>query len=446
MHSGDILEVLIEDMDKDGKGIAYYNKKIIFIPNALKNEICEIEITKVLSKLIEAKIRKIIKKSPLRLDLDCKIYNECGGCNMRHMSYILEKEVKYNKVKNTIIHQGKQKDFKINDLISNNKLTHYRNKAIIPFAKINGQIICGMYKSKSHEIIDNTFCYIEPKLLKEILEITKKYLEKNNISIYDETTKKGLFRALMCRKTKDEKYMVCLIVTTEFDFKDLIDELIKIPNIISIYLNINDLFNNVLLGNKNKLIYGKPYLLENILNNKFNVSPNTFLQVNNEMCELLYKEAIRMLNLTKEDIIIDAYCGMGSITLNVAPYVKEITGIEVVPSAILDARENAKLNNVENANFILGKCEDKIKDILKIKNVNKMIFDPPRKGCDKLFLDVIKETKIKEIVYISCNVATLARDILYLSDTYKIKEITPVDLFPRTSHVETIVLLQRETL
>ena len=444
MNKGDILEVLIEDMDKDGKGIAYYNKKIIFIPYAIIGETCKIEITKVLSKLYEANLLEVLNESPYRKQPDCNLYPLCGGCQMRHMSYELEKKVKFNKVKNTITHSAKISDFKMNELISNDIINNYRNKAIIPFAKVNNEIICGMYKGRSHEIISNLNCQIEPRLLEKILIKVKKYLIENNVSIYDETTKNGLFRALMCRKTKDDKYMIVLITTKKYDFSALVNELIKIENIVSIYLNINDLNNNVLLTDNNILLYGKANLKEDILGHKFNVAPNTFLQVNNNMCELLYKEAITLLNPKKDETIIDAYCGMGSITLNVAPYVKQIIGIEVVKSAIDNAIINAKMNGINNAKFILGKCEDKILEIIRSTKVNSIIFDPPRKGCDVSFLNVIKEAKINKIVYISCNVATLARDLNYLKDTYKIVEVTPFDLFPRTSHVESICTLSRK--
>lgn len=441
MKENEILEVLIEGMDKDGQGIAYYNKKIIFVKGALIGERCTIKITKVLSKLIQAEVVKIIEKSPSRITPDCPIASICGGCNMRHMTYDLEKEVKFNKVKNTITHGAKVSNFKINPLLSDNQINHYRNKAIVPFGKKAGKVICGMYEASSHNIIPNTTCLIEPQLLDSILKIVTNYLEENNISIYDETTKKGLFRAVMCRKTKDDSYMVVLITTAHYNFSNLVNQLITIPNIKSIYLNINERYDNVLLSDNNLLIYGQPTIKEDILGHKFSVSPNTFLQVNNHMAELLYREAIRMLKPNKNETLIDAYCGMGSITLSVADYVKEIIGIEVVPSAISDAKKNASNNNILNASFILGKCEDKIADLLKEKQIDAMIFDPPRKGCDKSFLDAVKKSNIKRIVYISCNVATLARDILYLSDKYTISEVTPVDLFPRTSHVESITLL-----
>ena len=442
MKVNDRLEVLIENMDKDGQGIAYYNKKIIFIKGAIIGELCEIEVTKVLKKLIQAKLIKIIKQSEYRRVVDCKIYDKCGGCNLRHLSYELEKEIKSNKVKNTLIHVSKINDFKFNSLISNNQIYYYRNKAIVPFSKIDNKVICGMYEAASHNIIPNTNCLIEPKLLDQILKIVVNYLEENNISIYDETTKKGLFRAVMCRKTKDDSYMVVLITTSNYNFSNLVNKLITIPNIKSIYLNVNESYDNVLLSDNNILIYGNPTISEDILDHQFNVSPNTFLQVNNQMAELLYEEAIRLLNPTKEDTIIDAYCGMGSISLSIADKVKKVIGIEVVESAVEDAKNNAKRNNINNSLFINGKCEDVINEVVKKEKVDAVIFDPPRKGCDKHFLDVIKSTKIPKIVYVSCNVATLARDILYLKDLYDVVEVTPVDLFPRTSHIESVTLLE----
>lgn len=441
MKIGDKLEVLVEGMDKDGKGIAYFNKKIIFIEGAIINEKCEIVITKVLSKLIEAKVIKIITPSPDRLVPDCQIYENCGGCNLRHLSYDLEKKIKKNKVFNTIKHTTKLVNFKMNDIISNNKINHYRNKAIVPFSEVDGKIICGMFKPHSHKIVDNTFCLIEPILLEDILIKIKAYLSQNNISIYDETTKKGLFRAVMCRKTKSDDYMIVLIVTKNYDFSGLVDILKENRQIKSIYLNINDLNTNVLLGNKNILIYGDKTIKENILNHNFLVSPNTFMQVNNKMAELLYTEALRMLGPNLNTTIIDAYCGMGSISLSLASKVKKVIGIEVVESAILDARKNAKLNNITNASFILGKCEDKILEVLTNNKVDAMVFDPPRKGCETSFLEAVIKSKIKRIVYISCNIATLARDIKYLSPYYDLVEVTPVDMFPRTSHVETVALL-----
>ena len=299
-------------------------------------------------------------------------------------------------------------------------------------------------KKKSHDIIDFTKCLIEPSILTSILEKTKAYLIENNISIYDELKHKGIFRAVMLRITKLKEIMLVFVVTKKIDLMPLVLEINKSISLASVYLSINDKKTNVVLSDNNILIYGKKTIVEDILNHKFEVSPNTFLQVNNSQAEKLYSKAIEYLNPTKADNIIDAYCGMGSITLSIAPYVNSIYGIEIVPSAIENAKKNAIANNINNAYFTCGKCEEEIINLINVKPITAMVFDPPRKGCDKVFLDTVKKAGIQRIVYISCNIATCARDSLYLSDRYKVIEATPVDLFPRTSHVESIVLLERK--
>ena len=441
-----LREVDIVSYDKDGKGICYIDGKITFVEGALINEKCLVKVFKETKKVNLASLEKVLIKNESRVESDCPYYPLCGGCQLRHINYETEAKVKQDKVYNTIVHQANQKDFKMNDIIKADNLYNYRNKAIIPFQKINKKIVYGMYENKSHNIVSINKCLIEPTLLPNILEEVKLYLEKENISIYDETTKKGIFRGLMLRKNVNNEYLVVLISTVNYDFKDLaliLKE--KFKEIISIYLNINTLNNNVMLGYDNRLICGEKLIYETILGHKFGVSVNTFLQVNHDQTEKLYQKAIDELNPNSDDIVIDCYCGMGSITLSIAPKVKEIYGIEVVDQAIINAKDNAKLNNITNAYFECGKCEDLILKYVKKHKVTKIVFDPPRKGCEQSFLDVIKESKIKTIVYVSCNVASLARDIKYLSDTYNLISVTPVDLFPRTNHVECVCRLEKKS-
>lgn len=444
MRVNDQFEVLIEGMDKDGKGFCHIDKTIVFIEGALTNEKCTIEITNVISNCAFAKVINYIDYSKSRIVPDCPYYNLCGGCDMQHMTYDLEKEIKENKVKNALKFIAKESNPKVKPIIFADEIWHYRNKAIIPFGVKNGKIVCGMYQKKSHEIIDFTSCLIEPKILSSILEDIKKFLTENNITIYDELTNNGIFRAIMLRKTSREELMLVFVLTKFTNLKELVDLLIKKYNINSIYININDKKTNVVLGDKDILVSGKDTIKETILNHDFMVSPKTFLQINHRQTEKLYTKAIEMLNPSKDDYVIDAYCGMGSITLSIAPFVKEVYGIEIVKEAIKDANNNKKINNINNANFICGKCEDIIMDLINKKPFSAIVFDPPRKGCEKSFLDVIKKSKIRKIVYISCNIATCARDILHLSDTYKLVEAVPVDLFPRSLHIETICTLIRK--
>lgn len=433
--------VSIISADKDGKGVTYINNKIAFVEGALPGEECEVDITNEAKSYLFAKVVNIVKKAPTRIDSDCKYYPTCGGCDMRHMTYDLEKEIKYNKVKNTFEHLAKI-NITPEPIIGADDIYNYRNKVIIPFGQENNEIIAGMYKKKSHDIINIEDCLIEPESLTSITKIVKTYLKENNISIYDETTHQGIFRALMFRKTKHNDIMLIFIVKTFIDLVPLCQKILLEQPIKSFYLNVNEKKTNVFLGDKDIHIFGDDYIYEEILNKKFRVSPKTFLQINNAQTEKLYQKAIELLEPSKEDVIIDAYCGMGSITLNVAPYVKKVYGIEVVKEAIIDANINKELNNISNAEFICGKCEDEIASILQKHKIDAMIVDPPRKGCDENFLNFIKKTKIKKIVYISCNVSTQARDVTYLKDLYEVKTIVPTDLFPRSLHIENIALLE----
>ncbi len=444
MNVNDKLEALIEGMDKDGKGFFHHEKTIVFVEGALEGELCEVEIINIISNCAFAKLLKLLKASPERINPLCPNYDLCGGCDMQHMTYELEAKIKENKVRNTLKFVGKLSDPLVRPIIKASETYHYRNKAIIPFGYRDNKVVCGMYMKKSHEIIDFTKCLIEPSILTDILEITKKYLTVNKITIYDELKHKGLFRAVMVRVTKLNEIMLVFVVTKKIDLNPLVKEILNKANLTSVYLCINDKKTNVVLTNNNVLIYGKETIMEEILGHKFEVSPNTFLQINHAQTEKLYQKAIEYLNPQKEDNIIDAYCGMGSITLSIAPYVNSIHGIEIVPEAILNARINALNNNITNATFTCGKCEEEIINVINQKPISAMVFDPPRKGCEKSFLDTVKKAGIKRIVYISCNIATCARDILYLSDKYKVVEATPVDLFPRSLHVETVVLLERK--
>lgn len=440
----DIYEVNIIKYDNDGKGITYLDDKIVFVDKALKDEIVKIRIDKINYHTIFATAIEIIKPSPNRIELDCKIANLCGGCQLRYMTYDEEAKIKQAKVED-VINKIAKLDIKVSDIIKANNIKHYRNKVIIPFQKENEIIKAGMYKAKSHEIIDNNECLLEPEELKIILDITKEYLGINNISIYDENTKTGIFRGLMLRKNTNKELMIAFIVREEINLNELIFKLKTKVNLKTSYLNINKLDNNVMLTNNNILIDGKTFK-ETILNKTYNVSPNTFLQVNHEQTEILYKTGLELLDLSKDDILIDAYCGMGSISLIASDYVKEVHGIEIVEQAIVDALENAKENGVTNAFFYAGKCEDLIENLTNKIKVTSLIVDPPRKGCDQKFIDTLIKAKIKKVLYISCNASTLARDLNLLKGTYNVEKIIPVDLFPRTNHVETIAsLLLNET-
>ncbi len=444
MKENDIYKVKIESFDINGYGVTHIDSRVIFVMGAVVGEEVLIEIVNVHKKYAFAKIKEIIKTSDYRLESPCPYYEFCGGCDMMHISYETECDIKTKRVSQTL----RQFDYELLPIIKADKIYGYRNKVMVPFCKdIDDDILYGFYRKDSHDIVSIDNCLISDDLTNKILNFICKYLNLFHISIYDEASHTGLFKEVMIRHTKLNEYMVVLVTTSNHDFTSLVNYLTdEFKEIKSIFLNINERKTNVVLSNQYILLYGSNTITEDILGLKFNVSPSSFMQVNNSQCEKLYSKAIELAKLDKTMNVIDAYCGMGSITLNIAKHVNKVYGIEIVEDAIANANNNKKLNNISNAEFILGACEDKIKELSHLNNIDVIFFDPPRKGCDKSFLDTVIEMKIPKIVYISCNIATCARDIKILEDNgYKLIKAEPFDLFPRTLHVETVMLLIRKT-
>ncbi len=444
MNVDDILELEIDDFDLEGLGIAHCDEKPVFIDNAIPGEICRCKVLRITKNLCFAKNINIIKESEYREKNICPYYSSCGGCNIMHMKYMYQLKFKQELTRRTLRKIIGQ-DIVVNECVLNPNPYGYRNKIIVPFKKINGEIISGFYEEKSHKIVPSNGCMIEPSCATNIINEIKELLNKYGVDIYDEETGKGIFRNVMLRVSYDMKIMVVLVATKMINaFNYIREELTKkYQDIVSVYLNINDKKTNVVLQNEYILLAKEKYLTENINGLMFKVHPNSFLQINHVQCERLYAKAISLASITKDDVVIDAYCGIGSISLNVAKYAKFVYGIEVVKEAVDNALENMKLNNISNADFICGKCEDVIMKLVKNKKIDVMIFDPPRKGCDYKFLDTVIKSKIKRIVYISCKTSTFARDLKILSENgYEIGEVTPFDLFSHSIHVENVCLLK----
>lgn len=441
MEINETYKLTINGYDMNGYGVAKLDNKVIFVEKAMDGEVVIAKITNVHKKYAFAVMIKLLSPSKNRIEPLCPYSQLCGGCDLLHIDYETEKKIKENKVKQAL---KRREDIIYNPIISSNKIYGYRNKIMIPYVKDEeDDVVYGFYEKKSHKVISMDKCIISSDLDNKILYFINRYLNIFHISIYNEVTHKGLFREVMIRHTALNEYMVVLVVTDNHDFNDLVQYLIdEFKEIKSIYLNINKENNNVILSNEFKLIYGKSTITENILGLKFSVSPQSFMQVNHDQCEKLYEEAFRMANLNKNMNVIDAYCGMGSITLNIAKHVNYVYGIEVVPEAIDNANKNKEINGISNVSFICGKCEDEIVKLANKENIDVVFFDPPRKGCDIKFLNTIISMKIKKIVYISCNIATAARDIEILEKNgYELKEVTPTDLFSKTSHVECVCSL-----
>ena len=446
MELGKTYELFIEGYDMNGLGVSKKDNVVIFVEKALKGEKVRAQITSLHKKYAFAKTVEVLEMSSDRTTSPCEYYEGCGGCDLLHMKYDIECFVKEDKVKNSFKKINNLTDIKINPIIKNDNILGYRNKVMVPFGKDDDDnVIYGFYEKLSHEIVSIDKCLISNDESNKVLEFIRRYLSVMNIKIYNENTNKRLFRSLMIRNNYKKEMMLVFVTTSYYDFSGLI-EYIKsdFPLVKSIYLNINPNKTNVVLSNDYVHLYGDEYLIEDILGLKFNVSPASFMQVNHDNAEKLYSEAFRMADLNKDMNVIDAYCGMGSITLNIAKQVNHVYGIEIVEDAIKNADKNKELNQISNATFICGKCEEEIKKLTNLTNIDVIFFDPPRKGCDQEFLKTVVDMKIPKIVYISCGIASLCKDINYLKENnYEVIEVTPVDLFSRTSHVETICLLTR---
>jgi len=321
----------------------------------------------------------------------------------------------------------------------------YRNKVQVPFGCENGKVICGYFKKKSHEIAAFDYCYVQPEYVTDIIIFIRDLLNEYNISTYDEEKHEGLIRHVLVRNNYLGEVMVVFIINGKKipHEKGIIENIVKsFPQVKSIIQNINIKETNVILGNKHRLLYGKDHLIDKLKDLKFNISHYSFFQINLEQTEKLYQTILDYLSPQLEDIIIDGYCGVGTISLMIAKRVKKVYGIEIVEDAIKNAKDNAKLNDIDNAEFIVGKVENEISKLIN-KNIAAVVLDPPRKGVKREVLEAIIDNKIPKLVYVSCNVATLARDVKILSENYNLEKISIVDMFPQTSHVECVTLMSR---
>lgn len=474
-----ILDII--DINNDGLGIAKIfdaenNKNIVFfVKDAILGDKVECIITKVANNVIFAKTINIIKKSQYRVEPKCKVHNVCGGCQLLSLDYNKQLEIKKELVKKNLINIGKislDTFDKINfDIIANKNPYHFRNKIIVPFGIRNDDIICGYYAGRTHYIIDNSSCETAFLGHNILIKITKDILKKMNISIYDEKNHKGVFRQLMMRIGNESKEISISFVINDKDYKNNIDIYNKLSNlfleelknvdininIVSINLNINTSNNNVLLTDTNYNLYGRDYIKDTMtlqINNdkyvlNFNISPTSFYQINITMTKVLYETALEMANIKKDDEVLDFYCGIGTISLFCAKLAKSVVGVEVVDKAIENAKSNSILNNIENAKFICRDLENDIllddeADRLK-KTYDVLILDPPRKGLSESVINYILKYLPKKILYVSCDSATLSRDLHIILDksNYRIDNIKIVDMFSHTMHVETVVLLSK---
>lgn len=434
----------ITGITSEGAGIGRVDGFSVFVPGALYGETVEALIIKINAGFAIGKLVKLIKSSSFRAVPVCPQYKRCGGCILQHATYEGQLEIKHLIVKDAIERIGGFAETTVLPVLPSPQELRYRNKAAFPCGSNDGNIVFGFYAARSHTLVPVDDCLLENEECAHIIQIVKEWTESENIAAYSETTHTGLLRHIVIRKSSSGETMVTLVCADKpKKEKTLVD---KLAFVESIYWNINTKNTNVIFGDKFILLYGKRQIKETILGHTFTISPRTFLQVNHSQTEHLYKKAIELLAPEKTETAADIYCGMGSITLSLAPYVDTVFGIESVPEAIEDARRNAKENGIDNAEFYCGEAETVLPELFKDRTCDIMIIDPPRKGCDLRVLEAILSSACKRLVYVSCNPATLARDLKVLcgGDQFRIIIVQPVDMFPQTGHVETIALISRQ--
>ncbi len=443
-------EYIVDIIDNgfEGEGIAKIKDFTIFIPGAIIGEKVKIHILKVNSSYAFAKIIEIIEKSKNRVDTNCNTYEKCGGCNLRHICYEETLNMKRNAVQ-SLVNKTLSNKLNVKNTIGMENPYYYRNKAQYPVGiDKNGKSIIGVFANRTHNIIPIDNCKIQDKNSEEIAKFIIDFINKNNISVYNEKTCKGLFRHLVIKVGKRTNEVMCILVINGDNFEEeekLVEELKQnFSNIKTIVKNINKKNTNVILGEKNITLYGSGYIEDKLGDYTFKISPMSFYQINPIQTEKLYNLAIKMANLTGNETILDLYCGIGTIGIFASKYVKKVYGIEIVEQAVEDAKENARINNITNADFFAGDVEVVLEDLLKNRNIKPdvVFVDPPRKGLDNVTINNILKVLPNKIVYISCNPATLIRDLKLLEDKYELQEIQPVDMFPFTSHVECVTVLQ----
>ena len=437
----------IIDTGFQGEGIAKIDGLTIFIPNAIKGEKLKILIVKVLSSHAFGKIVEIIEKSPYRIESDCTTYKRCGGCSLRHIKYEETLKMKQNAVQ-SLVNKTLKNKILVEDTLGMENPYHYRNKAQYPVGlDKDGKPVIGVFANRTHEIIQIDTCFIQNKQTEEIAKFIFDFLVKNNISVYNEKTQKGLIRHIVTKIGIKTNEIMCILVINGSKMpkeKELVEELTnKYKNIKTIVKNINTKNTNVILGNENINLFGDGYITDILGEYKFKISPMSFYQVNPIQAEKLYNIGVKFANITKDDVVFDLYCGIGTISLFMSKFAKKVYGVEIVEEAIVAAKENAKINNEENTEFIAGDVEKILDELVNKKQIvpDIIMVDPPRRGLDNISIENIKKVKPKKLVYISCNPASLVRDLAKLEEIYEVKQIKPVDMFPYTSSVECCSVL-----
>lgn len=449
VKKGDKIEIEITGLGSSGEGVGKYQGFTVFVKGALPQEIIEAKITLVKKNYAVGAIISVIKTSTDRVEPKCPVYKECGGCQLQHLSYHAQLEMKRQQVADALTRIG-HLDVEVLPVIGCDNPWYYRNKMQFPAASgAEGTINIGCYAASTHSVIDADKCLIQKNANNQVLSAVRKWMQQYNITAYNEKTEKGLVRHVMSRVGVHSGEIMAVLITSEYDIPHK-RELVKIlqdnvKGLSSVIQNINKKATNIIMGNKTRVIYGSETIKDSLGALSFNISAQSFFQVNSEQAEKLYNKALEYAALTGNETVVDVYCGTGTISLYMARHAKKVYGIEIVAPAIEDAKKNAVENKCSNAEFILGDAAEKLPQLLQAGvKPDVILVDPPRAGCEERVLDAVASVKPQRVVYVSCNRASLARDMAYLAERgYKALTAQPVDMFPMTSHVETVVSLSK---
>ena len=443
-----IYEAVITDYTSEGQGVAHIEGCAVFIPNAIAGEKCLVRIEKAQKTWAAGKITQILEKSPHRINRECPVAKLCGGCDFWHMDYAEESRLKADRVRQALNRIGGESLEQV-PILAAPDCHSYRNKAQYPVSSEKGRVFAGFFKAGTHQVVENKRCLILPEETDRVKGIVIDYVNHYRITAYDEKTGKGLLRHIYVRRgAVSGQVLVCLVVNGRKlpHTEDLIARLQKVPGFTSLALSVNTKPGNTVLGDEYITLYGPGYIEDTLCGLQFRLSPRSFYQVNHHQAQRLYEAAIAQAQITKNDLVLDLYCGVGTITLAMAKAAGKVIGVEVVEQAILDARDNAKRNGIENAEFF---CGDAGKAALELEEKGIIpdvaVVDPPRKGLNADAIEAMAKMQPRRIVYVSCDPATLARDVALLKEKgYRVQSAQAADLFPRCAHVESIVCLVKQ--
>ncbi len=451
VEKNDIVVVDILDMNQDGEGVGKVNGYPLFIKDTVIGDKAEVKVIKALKSFGYGRLMKIIEPSSDRIQPRCAVAKQCGGCQLQAYAYEKQLIFKENKIRNHLERIGKIKDYVLEPIVGMEEPWRYRNKAQFPVGRNkDGEIAIGFYAGRTHSIIENEDCYLGEEINSEILKSVKEYMEENGVSPYDEAAHQGFVRHILIRRGHyTREILVCIVINgRKLPYKErLVEKLLKFKKdgLKSITLNYNEEKTNVILGTELEVLWGTDFITDMIGGITFQISPMSFYQVNIEQTEKLYKKVLEFADLTGKETVWDLYCGIGTISLFLAQKAKKVYGVEIVPAAIQNAKENAKRNKIQNVEFFLGASEEVLPEWYEKKKekIDIIVVDPPRKGCERELLKTIVKMKPEKIVYVSCDSATLARDLRILEEEgYKTEKVQGFDLFSQTVHVESVIMMQ----